>query len=219
MRCALSAAKHWSHPVVVYADEPMHGALLTSDIPGWLATKGQLPRIREDAPTTGFDEWTRKPASYLWNAQKFAVKPFVWHDAATLLDEGVLVWLDADTVTTADVPPQLVSDLMGDADVLMLGRGAMHPETGFVAFRVPNALPLLTWCRDAYRFGWFAAIAEGWTDCHVLRAGLQAVPLLVRDLTSHLHDDWRSGVDAFALSPLGPYVEHLKGVQRKREAS
>lgn len=222
-RCVESIYANWPHPIKVYADVPMaiDGVTVrtTSDIPKWTATRDRLPSTRPDAPITGTDIWTRKPASYLWNAQRYAVKAFVWHDAAPRLKNGYLVWLDADTVTTAAVPDRFITDLMHGADVAYLGRGTMHPETGFVAFRLPEALPLLRWCRDAYLNGRYLGFNAGWTDCHVLRAGLAAVPVKARDLTSHLSEEWNSSVDAVALSPLGQFVTHLKGSQRKREAA
>lgn len=223
-RCVASVRAFWPHPLVVYLDKPLDWPgvreRMTYHIPGWLPTKEQLPSTRPDAPQTGHDEWTRKPASYLWNAQRFAVKPFVWLDAAERLGNGLLAWLDGDTVTTNPVPASLIADLLWPYDVAYLGRGAMHPETGFVAFRLPQAMPLLRWCCDAYRQGGFREWSDGWTDCHALRAGIVACDVEAIDLTSHRlpWGEWRSHVDAFALSRIGPYVEHLKGQQRKRPA-
>ncbi len=221
-RCVASVQTHWPHPLVVYADAPLEckGVTVrnTAHIPHWLETKEQLPTSRPDAPLTGVDRWTRKPTSYLWDAQRFAVKVFVWLDAAKRMESGLLVWLDGDTVTTADVPAGLIADLMQGTDVAYLGRGAMHPETGFVAFRIPEALPVLRGCVEAYQWEWFRALAKGWTDCHVLWAALTAMPVQSRDLTSHIYPgEWRSSIDAMALSPLGPYVRHLKGSHRKQE--
>jgi hypothetical protein len=218
LRCVESASDRWPHSFVVYGDEPMFldgvETRLTTEIPSWNETRESLPHTRPDARTTGSDKWTRKPASYLWDAKRFAVKPFVWLDAAEGLERGILVWLDGDTVTTREVEESFVSDVLGDADVAYLGRGDMHPETGIVVFRIPEALPLLEWCRDTYQHGWFRTMADGWTDCHVLRAGLKSVPVKARDLTSHLCGEWSSAVDAVALSPFGPYVSHLKGSRK-----
>ncbi len=218
-RCVESILKHWPHPLTVYVDEPMQidgvTQRLTPDIPGWLETKRRLPETRPEA---------EKPTNYIWNAHKFAVKPFVWLDAAERMGDGVLVWLDGDTVTTADVPSDFIERLMSGIDMAVLGRRNMHPETGFVAFSVPASLPALGACRGYYEQGWFEPMTDGWTDCHVLRAVLQTASLTmmteVRDLTSHaFHGHWRSSIDAFALSPLGRYVQHLKGPKRKREAA
>lgn len=214
-RCVDTTLGHWPYPLVAYTDVPMTfrdvRTRLTGDIPDWRWTQDRLPAQRGNA---------EKPTNYIWDAKRFAVKAFVWHDAAEWLEQGTLVWLDADTVTRAMVPTSLVPDLLGDADMAFLGRGAMHPETGCVVFRIPEALPVIKWCRDAYRLGWFKALSDGWTDCHVLRAAISALPVKARDLTSHAHaGEWTSRVDAFALSPLGPYVDHLKGTRRKQEAA
>ena len=214
-RCIESLQKHWQSDLVVYLDEPMpvpEGVTVryTGHIAGWSLMRRTLPRIRPGS---------EKPTNYIWNAQKFAVKPFVWLDAARRLGNGIVTWLDADTAVGSRVPEGFVDDLLGDASVAYLGRGEMHPETGFVAFRIPEAMPLLRWCVDCYTLGAFRSFDDGWTDCHVLRAGMKATGLLTgRDLTSHLSEHWTSRVDAFDLSPIGPYVEHFKGPRRKREA-
>lgn len=221
-RCVASVRAHWPHPLTVYADAPIAldvPVRLTTDMPGWVETKAGLPSSRPTARMTGYDEWTRKPTSYLWDAKRFAVKPFVWRDAAVQMGRGFVVWLDGDTVTTADVPHGFIADLMDDVDVAYLGRGAMHPDTGIVVFRIPEALPLLRWCREAYTSDAFTALHDGWTDCHVLRAGMRAVPVRAEDVTSHLSSEWTSSVDAVALSPFGPYVTHRKGAKQKREAA
>ena len=223
-RCVESVKAHWPHPMTVYADAPMALAGVTvrttGAIPEWNGTHDRLPSIRPDAPLTGHDEWTRKPDSYLWNAQRFAVKPFVWLDAAERMADGLLVWLDGDTVTTREVPTDFVEALMAGVDVAYLGRGSMHPETGIVAFRIPQALPLLRWCRLSYMTGQFRQMNDGWTDCHVLRAGMHAVNVRTRDLTSPISlRAWTSKFDAVAMSQFGPYVSHLKGSQRKRDAA
>lgn len=213
----VQSARFWASQLNVYNDSPTAWTTrLTGEIPEWSATKERLPMMRIDPPQA--DRWTRKPASYLWQARKFAVKPFVWLDAAVRMGRGLLVWLDADTVTQANVPRRLIAEAMDAADVAYLGRRRMHPETGLVIFRIPEALPLLRWCREAYVSGSFQTWTDGWTDCHALRAGLAAVPTRARDLTSHRVDRWSSGVDAFQQSPFGPWIVHLKGA-RKRVAA
>jgi hypothetical protein len=212
-QCLESYVQHWPFPLVVYLDTAQRfheiHTRYTRRIPGWRGAYQGLPAQNPDA---------EKPDSYLWNAQRYAVKPYIWHDAAKRMGRGILAWLDADTVTTGSVPSTILEDMLGDADVAYLGRGAMHPENGCVVFRVPEALPLLSWCRTAYQNHRYKAWTDGWTDCHALRRGLHAVSVRARDLTSHAHEgEWRSFVDAFALSPLGPYVIHLKGRRQKRE--
>lgn len=219
-RCVQSFQEHWPQPMVVYADEPLsllktHGVdvRLTSEIDGWCETKRDLPTMRP----FGF-----KPTNYIWNAQKFAVKPFVWMDAAQKFGDGVVTWVDGDTVATSPVQKGFTSGMLDGATVAYMGRGAMHPEMGYVSFKLPEALPLIRRCVSLYRNGLFTHMTDGWTDCHIFRAALQDASMEdirhhSRDLTTRLYDGtWRSGVDAMALSPLGPYVKHLKGTKNKR---
>lgn len=205
-----SMRQHWSCPVVFYADARMPGASrLTTEIPGWPALQAQLPTMNPDAA---------KPGNYIWNARKFAVKCAVWAHAAEHSTANALVWLDADTVTRQSVLSGFVADLLGDADVAYLGRRTMHPETGCVVFRLPEALPVIRLCLAAYQTGVFRQWSDGWTDCHALRWALSSASVTSRDVTSLRHPGpWTSSVDAFALSPLGRYVVHLKG-GRKRQA-
>src|SRR5688572_3672384 len=169
----------WPIPLTVYADTstdvPGAEVRLTTEIPGWPGLRAQLPAINPSAAN---------PTNYIWNARKFAVKCAVWAHAAAQTRAQALVWLDADTVTVADLPPGLVSDLLGPADVAYLGRRAMHPETGCVVFRLPEALPVIHGCLSAYQTDTFRYWADGWTDCHALRWALQATGVPARDLTS-----------------------------------
>lgn len=212
-RMVASVARYWPTMtgLVVYADAPVRlpaGELrLTTDLGDWQTcrarwmTDGQVQGRLDPKTSNG------KRYHYRRDAYRFAVKVFAWRDAARRLGRGVLTWLDGDTVTTRSVPPGWAASLLADADVAYLGRGAMHPETGYVGFRVPEALPLLEWCADAYASERFRAL-RGWTDCHVLQAGLAAVPVRARDLTSHRYQ----GVShIWPVSPLAPYVTHFKG--------
>ena len=206
---------HWPASMgrVAYVDAPMTLPVetrATASMVGWPATRDML---HAENPLG------LKPTNYIWNARRFAVKPFVWYDAAVKLGEGALIWLDGDTRTLQAVPEGFAWTVLGGADVAFLGRGDMHPETGAVVFRLPEALPLIRWCRHTYVTGLYTRIADGWTDCHVLRAGLEKVPVRSRDLTSDLVSAWSSQWDAMALSPFGPYVHHYKGPRAKREAA
>jgi hypothetical protein len=213
-RCVASYAQFWpaSVPLVVYGDEPLDvepaELRLTSDIKVW---RKQLKAWTLHPPKRPRGYWI-KPQSYIWDVTRFAVKVFVWCDAAERMGAGTITWLDADTETIAPVPEGLTERLLHKKAVAYLGRApGMHPETGYVGFRIPEALPLLQWMRKAYRSRWYLRWSDGWTDCHVLRAGLRAVNVPARDLTSHTRRHWRSTIDAMARSPLGPYVVHYKG--------
>lgn len=216
-RMVRSMRRYWprSSALVVYLDTllPLEAgeARLTTDLPEWMACKARWAHDRVVQGQSTPEVPRSKPYAYRYDARRFAVKAFVWRDAARRLGSGVLTWLDGDTVATAPVPPAWPETLLGDADVAYLGRGSMHPETGYVGFRIPAALPLLDWCADAYHSERFRTL-PGWTDCHILRAGLEAVPIRARDLTGAVYVG-KSHI--WPASPLAPYLTHLKGAQKR----
>lgn len=205
-----SVRQHWpSAALTIYADAP-----LATDAVQRTTRDLDLPQVWPDPPTHA-----AKPRNYIWSS-RFAVKVFVWADAAARLGSGLLTWLDADTALRAPVPASFTASVLGRHAVAYLGRGAMHPETGYVAFRLPEAWPLLAWCRSAYTSGAFQSRTDGWTDSHILRAGLAATGVPARDLTSDaIAAPWTSRVDAFAQAPIAPYVVHYKGGASKRGAA
>ena len=219
-RMVASVARYWprSTSLVVYLDQaaplPAGEARLTTDLPEWTAcrTRWATDPLVQGLPTAEVPR--PKPYHYRWDARRFAVKVFVQRDAAQRIGRGILTWLDGDTVTTRPVPDGFAARLLEDVDVAYLGRGSMHPETGYVGFRIPEALPVLEWCCDAYASDRFRAL-PGWTDCHILRAALEAVPVRARDLTS-AHYVGKSHI--WPVSPLAPYVTHFKG-KSKRDAA
>lgn len=219
-RMVESYLAHWPivhEPLVVYLDAPVHPSLpveerWTRDLSEWVACRqrwGDDPVLRGRSTP---ERPLNKPYKYQWDLVRFSVKPFVWRDAARRLGQGVLTWLDGDTLTRHRVSAGWTTRLLNGADVAFLGRGGMHPETGYVGFRIPEALPLLEWCCETYRTDRFREI-YGWTDCHILRAGLAAVPLRTRDLTSHLYDGHSH---IWPVSPLARYLTHLKGKQKRK---
>jgi len=220
-RMVASVLAHWpaTTRLVVYVDAdlalPGGEQRRTADLATWVACR---QRWVGDPLTQGRStaEVVRtKPYAYQWDAYRFAVKVFVWRDAALRLGQGILTWLDGDTVTHHRIPAGWTADLLGDADVAYLGRGAKHPETGYVAFRVPEALPLLQWCCDTYSSDRFRTL-RGWTDCHVLQAGLAALPdLPARDLPATPTRPGRSHI--WPYSPLAAYVTHDKSCSRRQQ--
>lgn len=209
-----------SVPLVVYADAPaVHrraDVRFTYEISEWVELSD---RWRHDTAVHGWStpEYQReKDYSYLWDAARFAVKVFVWRDAARRLGRGTVTWLDGDTETRSRVPDGWARSFLDGADVAYLGRGKMHPETGYVGFRVPEALPLLDWCCEAYLSERFRQMDDGWTDCHVLRAGLKAVQVPAVNLTK---GKYKGKSHIWPSSPLAACVDHAKGVSRKRKAA
>lgn len=83
------------------------------------------------------DKERQKGYSFRTDAYKFWKQILIPEAAAASLSDGdILVWMDADVETTADVPRDLVPQLLGDAEVCYLGRNLSHSEIGFWAVRI-----------------------------------------------------------------------------------
>lgn len=227
LRMVESVLQYWpqSTQVVVYPDKPVGilGQLVwpdgfrrceerrTTDLADWMACR---QRWASDPLVHGRATAARrqsKPYLFRYDAARFAVKLFVMRDAAQRLGEGCLTWLDADTLTIGLVPEGWAEGLLADADVAYLGRGGMYPETGYIGFRIPQAMPLLNWCCERYESERFRAL-PGWTDCDVLQAGLAAVPIRAKDWTS---ERYCGDSHIWPVSPLAPYVMHFKGWRKR----
>jgi hypothetical protein len=78
----------------------------------------------------------RRGQSWRWDAVRFFKQLIIPLDASlSLPDEDVLVWLDADVVTFAKVPDNLVEKLLGRHELCYLGRNK-GSEIGFWAVRL-----------------------------------------------------------------------------------
>jgi hypothetical protein len=217
-RMVASFRRYWptTTPLVVYADVPtrLSGVIVrsTGELGEWMACRRRWAHDLLVQGRSTPERPLRKLYSYRYDARRFAVKAFVQRDAARQLGAGILTWLDGDTVTTATVPGGWAESLLDGADVAILGRGHMHPETGYVGFRIPEALPLLDWCGDTFASERFREL-PGWTDCHVLKAGIEALGVRVRDLTTpqylrtHVSHVWPA-------SELSLYLRHDKGARK-----
>ena len=147
-----------------------------------------------------------------WDALRWFKQCIISHYVAQELDDGdILVWLDADVVTFADVPPAFVEGLLGDADLCYLGRRT-HSEIGFWAVRL-NA-------RSRWFLGELSALylddrVFALPETHsayafdVARVAAQQIRgLVARDLTPGGHGH------VWLRSPLMPFLDHCKGKRK-----
>ena len=145
--------------------------------------------------------------SFRYDAWKFSQMAFYTRDAMRYVEDGVLVWMDADVVTFKQVPEGFVESLLGDAVVAYLGRRGTHSETGFVAFRLPYAERLINEWADLYATGRIFALAE-WHSAHAFDIAKDTTCMEGRDLTP----GGRGHV--WFQSPLGKYMDHRKGPRK-----
>lgn len=159
------------------------------------------------SPRPGWREKDRR-IGYSWrfDAAKFALQLFVPEAAAKHLPDGeILVWFDADVLTHRDVPEGFIEGLIGDNDICYLGREPKHSEIGFWAVRLsPLTRAFLSKMPSLYRSDMVFQLRE-WHSAFVFDAARAMIPMKERNLTPG-----GSG-HVWHRSPLGRYLDHLKG--------
>lgn len=212
-----SFLKYWKGAnLIVYTTVEMPPGVERRNMPGrcaeFLARHGSDPYAGGKMQKPGFS-WKAKDErsgySFLFDALKFCQMAMFTQDAAKRIKEGILVWFDGDTVTQKPVPQSLVEEMMEGADLIYLGREPYHSETGFVAFRLPQA----------------RAVAEGWGamyDTDQVFNLPEWHSAFVFDHVRKLHSEVRAKdltpggrKHVFFQSEIGDYVTHLKGEKPK----
>lgn len=104
----------------------------------------------------------RKGYSFRTDAYKFWKQILIPGAAAQGLDDGdVLIWLDGDVVTTAKITEDWLRSVMGDADLVYLGREPSHSEIGWWMIRMSDqARAFLQSIAMIYTTGKFSELPE-----------------------------------------------------------
>ena len=157
------------------------------------------------APADGYD--------YRQNARKFCHKVFAY-TAPSVRDCDLLIWLDADTETTAPVTAEWLEAVgPGDGLCSYLGRAHYeHTECGFLAFRMPEAGPMLDTIRRLY-VSRRILMMRGKTDCHAFDIARRAAGGECRNLSANA-----TGLHVWPQTRLAECLDHHKGPARKAAA-
>lgn len=159
------------------------------------------------------DKDKRKGYSYRWDAVKFSRQCVIPLTASEELQDGdVLVWLDADVVCIRDISVDFVSSLLGDRDMIYLGRIKGTSEIGFWAVRInPRTREFLRDLAHRYMSEEVFKLQE-WHSAYVfdhIRKSHEVIGLRAVSLTPNGFGH------VWFQSPLGRYMDHLKGEKRK----
>lgn len=178
--------------------------------------KAFADRHRDNAAAHGLKEvpgWKPKDRdrgySYRFDAGKFFKQLMIPEHCAARFDDGtILAWLDADVMTLSHVPIGFIEGLIGDADLVYLGRERFHSDIGFWAVRL-NSLTraFLGELADIWRSDRVFELPE-WHSAFVFdhcRRNFEAVGGNAINLTP----GGRGHV--WFQSPLRAYTDHLKG--------
>jgi hypothetical protein len=190
------------------------------DIPGLMDLVNRLskePRAKgeEDFKTP---RWKQKEKdagySFRFDAHKFCRMVLTMRDAATLCETEYMVWLDGDTVITRDIPKGFEKRAMPDGhDYAYLGRPGKYTETGFLVFRMPEAMPVLDAWANLYLTGAFTDYSE-WHSAYLFDRARESI----KDIKGYnitpsgsghvIHQCW-----------VGSIFDHCKGKRKLRGRS
>jgi hypothetical protein len=175
----------------------------------FIAANGSDAEARGLVPTAIWKAKERTDGySYRFDALKFCRKVFAIADAARQMQTGLLAWIDADAYTHEPVPEDFIEEMLDGQDAAYLGRDRTHTECGFLAFRLPEALPLIeAW--EAFYATDSVFDQREWHDSYLFDRARESVPGNWRNMTpGGSRHVWFS-------SPLAPFMDHLKGDRKK----
>jgi len=156
---------------------------------------------------------------YRWNAVRFAHKTFSILDAAERCSADVLFWIDADTVIFEDIPLAFLDGLVPEDCFVSCLRRPSFTECGFVGYNLkhPATVDFLRRFKALYTRDKLFREAEyhdSWLF-DVVRRKMERKGHKVHDIAEGSGGEVKH---IFVNSPLGRYMDHLKG-DRKTEGS
>lgn len=210
---ARSVLERWpaeAMPLTIYAEEfePDIADVAVRRLPAWLA---DFKRIY--GPVSSANGRRNGTYSYKFDCVKFAHKVAALTDFGATLDDGVMIWLDADTFTHADVTAGWLDRLFpGPAYLAWLDRVNNHPECGFVMFRCTH--PAHRWFMDAFARLYISREVFRLQETH----DSCVLQHLVQTAVGQRRIEWPVSLSGdprwhhpFVNGPLGACMDHAKG--------
>lgn len=154
----------------------------------------------------------RKSENYRYDAVRFSHKIAAIELAHLKSEADVLVWMDADCYTHANVTPEWLSSLLEEADFAYLKRNKKYPECGFFMMRRKQESVQLFLAKlvRLYKNDSLFMLHE-WHDsyaiehCRARTEGLSCV-----SLSGGAEDTGHPLING----PLGAKLDHLKGARK-----
>ena len=154
---------------------------------------------------------------YRWDAVRFSHKPFSIFDAARRATSDVLFWIDADIRVFADVPLAFLEEVMPPDCFISYLRRPRFSECGFVGYnlRHPATHAFLAEFESLYTSDALFKEREYHNSFlfDVVRRRLERRGSASYDIGQGIGSD---GGHVFVNSPLGRFMDHMKG-ERKAE--
>lgn len=157
------------------------------------------------------DKHRRGGYNFRYDCVRFCRQLFIPEHAATLIPDGnILAWFDADVITYKEVPDNFIQGILGDHDMVYMGRRHGDPELGFWAVRLSTLTRVFLFnLAESYRSGRVFQMRETHSG-HVFR---RCLPFLSTAKVKNLSFGFDGHV--WFETVLGDYTDHLKGSMRK----
>jgi hypothetical protein len=154
---------------------------------------------------------------YMLDAVRWSHRIFALREACERSDADILINIDADIVCFEDMPLEFLAGLMpAQADIGYMPRRQMYSECSFVLYRIRRpAVVDFIWKHTDYYTSDAIFTLPRWTDCHAFDA-MVAQHRRRGDLAFHnINEGVPDSMHPFVNGPLGRYMDHLKGEERK----
>jgi hypothetical protein len=217
-RMAQSFMDRWpdeAKPLTVYAEgfEPDVEGLDVRQLPDWLepfkARHKGTPRLNGKTAPGHYD--------FRFDLVKFSHKVAAMTDFGLSVDDGTMIWLDADTFFHSDVTCKFLTERFPEpAYIAWLERQGGFPETGFVMFRAahPAHCKFMTTLRDLYVTDSVLKQAEMHDAFLIWEIGKAMVRKGEIPAVVNLSGEaWRASHPAI-VGPLGSILDHMKGPRK-----
>lgn len=196
-RCVETFKRHWVNvPLLTYTDGGLEAA--SPWLEGFKARHAHRPTH-----------------DYRMDAARFAHKIAAIDLADRAAgDADVLIWIDADCVTHADVTPEWLEGLLGDSDFGYLRRTMKYPECGFMQFRRNDrGRSFIREIVDQYRTDALFRLPE-WHDSYVIECVRDRLECAGRLHCTSLSGGAEGTHHPLINGPLGARLDHLKGPRK-----
>jgi hypothetical protein len=154
---------------------------------------------------------------YRWDAVRFSHKPFSIFDAARRVTSDVLFWIDADIRVFADVPIAFLEEVMPPDCFISYLRRPRFSECGFVGYNLRHPATRVFLAEFERLYTSDALFKE--REYHdsflfdIVRRRVERRGCVSYDIGQGIGDE---GGHVFVNSPLGRFMDHMKG-ERKAE--
>ncbi len=199
--------------LTIYAEgfRPDVDGVTVKQLPAWLS---EFKKENGATPSRNGRHYGRY--SFKFDAVKFSHKVAALTDFGLTLNDGVMIWMDADTLTHANVTAPWLANLFPEkvtGYMAWLDRSNNAPECGFVMFRCGHGhhRKFMERFRDVYASGEVFKMAETHDSFVLQQLAMQAVREGKFPAPHSLSGNARNWHHPFVAGPLGERLDHMKG--------